>query len=134
MEDDDDGDRRRNPQLVVVGDSAPAPLIPSSREIRREKVRVGFGRSFSDDDRKKKKRGSSGGGGTMFLSLLFSSFSFLAMSSSLSLRCELPSRWIGSWYHDGFPAPLNVTADSEISGKGTCVHEMGGGRFIIRER
>ena len=46
--------------------------------------------------------------------------------------CTLPPSWRGSWFHGGFPQPLNVT-DRVITNKGTCVHSVGP-RYIIAEQ
>ena len=46
--------------------------------------------------------------------------------------CIFPSKWHGSWFHLGFPKPLNISKDF-IDSKGTCT-ERNGARFIVGER
>ena len=46
--------------------------------------------------------------------------------------CVFPSEWHGSWFHLGFPKPLNISKDF-IDSKGTCT-ERNGARFIVGER
>ena len=46
--------------------------------------------------------------------------------------CVFPTEWHGSWFHFGFPKPLNISKDF-IDSKGTCV-EGKGARFIVAER
>ncbi len=48
-------------------------------------------------------------------------------------RCEFPARWHGTWFHLGFPRPLNITADA-IDSKGRCTHSDGGSRFLVWEK
>ena len=46
--------------------------------------------------------------------------------------CQFPSTWEGTWYHSGFPHPLNISA-KHISSKGTCVQQSGS-MFIMVDR
>ena len=46
--------------------------------------------------------------------------------------CQFPSRWKGTWYHSGFPHPLNISAN-HISSKGTCVQHQES-MFIMVDR
>ena len=46
--------------------------------------------------------------------------------------CQFPSTWEGTWYHSGFPHPLNISA-RHISSKGTCVQQSGS-MFIMVDR
>ncbi|TRY66958.1 hypothetical protein TCAL_09920, partial [Tigriopus californicus] len=47
-------------------------------------------------------------------------------------ECEFPEVWIGTWFHLGFPHPLNITRN-EITSKGTCFRRQGS-HFLVRER
>lgn len=47
-------------------------------------------------------------------------------------ECEFPEVWIGTWFHLGFPHPLNITRN-EITSKGTCFRKQGS-HFLVRER
>ena len=57
---------------------------------------------------------------------------FQRTSSSSEERCSFPSEWHGSWFHLGFPKPLNISKDF-IDSKGTCT-QSNGARFIVGER
>ena len=46
--------------------------------------------------------------------------------------CVFPSEWHGSWFHLGFPNPLNIS-EHFIDSKGTCV-VSNRARFIVAER
>ena len=46
--------------------------------------------------------------------------------------CSFPVEWRGSWFHGGFPQPLNIT-QNVISNKGTCLQNIGS-RYIVAER
>ena len=66
-----------------------------------------------------------------------SSFEFASLKSDnafqrTSASCSFPSEWYGSWFHLGFPRPLNISKDF-IDSKGTCTH-TDGARFIVGER
>ena len=50
----------------------------------------------------------------------------------LTKSCVLPQSWTGSWFHGGFPHPLNITA-KVIANKGTCVTNAGS-RYIVAEQ
>ena len=52
--------------------------------------------------------------------------------STSSEGCSFPSEWHGSWFHLGFPKPLNISKDF-IDSKGTCT-QSNGARFIVGER
>ena len=58
--------------------------------------------------------------------------SFQRTSSSEETHCSFPSQWHGSWFHLGFPKPLNISKDF-IDSKGTCT-QSNGARFIVGER
>ena len=47
-------------------------------------------------------------------------------------NCEFPANWKGTWYHAGFPHPLNITG-REISSKGFC-QQRNGSLYLVRER
>ena len=53
-------------------------------------------------------------------------------TSSSDSYCSFPSEWHGSWFHLGFPKPLNISKDF-IDSKGTCT-QSNGARFIVGER
>jgi hypothetical protein len=53
-------------------------------------------------------------------------------SRSSDQNCEFPQSWQGTWYHLGFPQPLNISFN-HISSKGTCVQQSGS-MFIITDR
>lgn len=53
-------------------------------------------------------------------------------TSSSSSGCEFPSAWRGSWFHSGFPQPLNITS-GVISEKGTCFASKGS-HYLVKER
>ncbi len=53
-------------------------------------------------------------------------------SEAAASDCQIPESWHGSWYHHGFPQPLNITA-GHITSKGTCVQQEGS-RFIMEDR
>ena len=66
-----------------------------------------------------------------------SSFQFASLKSDNAFQrtaagCSFPSEWHGSWFHLGFPKPLNISKDF-IDSKGTCTHSNGA-RFIVGER
>ena len=50
----------------------------------------------------------------------------------LNEDCTLPTSWGGSWFHSGFPHPLNIT-DRAIDNKGTCINHIGN-RYIMAEQ
>ena len=65
------------------------------------------------------------------------SFEFASLKSDNAFPktppgCSFPSEWRGSWFHLGFPKPLNISKDF-IDSKGTCTHSNGA-RFIVGER
>ena len=51
---------------------------------------------------------------------------------ALEAGCSFPTEWHGTWFHLGFPKPLNIS-NHFIDSKGTC-KESNGPRFIVGER
>ena len=47
-------------------------------------------------------------------------------------QCQFPQSWEGTWYHSGFPHPLNISRH-HISSKGTCLQQSGS-MFIMADR
>ena len=63
-------------------------------------------------------------------------FEFASLKSDNAFQrtssCTFPTEWHGSWFHLGFPKPLNISKDF-IDSKGMCT-ESNGARFIVGER
>ena len=47
-------------------------------------------------------------------------------------QCQFPQSWEGTWYHSGFPHPLNISRN-HISSKGTCLQQSGS-MFILADK
>ena len=66
------------------------------------------------------------------LSLAFINVGLTTVPQQAQQQCQFPATWQGTWYHSGFPHPLNISTN-HISSKGTCLQQSGS-MFIMADR
>jgi len=66
------------------------------------------------------------------LSLAFINVGLTTVPQQAQQQCQFPASWQGTWYHSGFPHPLNISTN-HISSKGTCLQQSGS-MFIMADR
>lgn len=63
--------------------------------------------------------------------LCWTTLAFINLATFAS-QCQFPKSWQGTWYHSGFPHPLNISTN-HISSKGTCLQQSGS-MYILNDR